>query len=107
MNREWYVTARARQTGARDTLLAGLRPLKAALLANAGVGMILGSRVTGHYAAVVHGVVRLVDYIEGMSMLDASIRGRERQMRQVANNEVRFTRSRHARDCPCACHGTL
>ena len=54
-------------------------------MANAGQSMILGRRVAGHYAAVVSSVVRLVDYIEGVSMQDSSIRNREREMRRAAN----------------------
>ncbi len=106
MNREWYVTARARQTAVRDTLLEGLKPLTGALMSNAGFGMILGKRVSSHYAAVVHSVVRLVDYIEGMSMLDGSIRGREREMRRAVNNQVIFRNRLHHRTCECSCHGT-
>ena len=90
MTREWYITARARQTGARDDLLSGLRPLRGALMANAGQAMLLGKRVTGHYAAVVHSIVRLVDYIEGLSMQDSSIRNRERAMRIAADNQIKF-----------------
>jgi len=82
LNEKWYETAKERQTKARDHLLKGLKPVHAALEANAGNVMKLGMRATVHYTATLASMDRLIIYLENLSMHDGTLHAREMGLRR-------------------------